>query len=64
MIANRNRNKLLTSKTFPSAGIELSKALTINFKPSSLEITLRGLKPLKTLKAFKEPIFWPGFKYS
>lgn len=64
MIANRKRNKLLTIRTLPRAGIELSSAETMSFRPSSLDMTRKGLKPLNTLSAFNELIFWPGFNYS
>ena len=41
-----------TSKTLDMDGIEAIRAMTTSFIPSSLEITLRGLKARNDLKAF------------
>lgn len=45
-----------TSKTFDMEGIEAIRAMTTNFIPSSLEITLSGLKARNDLKAFSNDI--------
>ena len=47
-------NRLETSITFARAGIELKIDSTTIFRPSFLEITLRGLRALIALNAFRD----------
>jgi len=52
MIENTKTNKEATSMTLIIDGSEAVKAITTSFIPSSLEMTLNGLKHLKALRAF------------
>ena len=62
MIAKIRRNRLLTIITFYIAERVAKRALIISFKFSNLLITLRGLKALNALRAFKAARLDPTFK--
>ena len=53
MIEKIKINSEHTRRTFDIEGIEARRAFTINFMPSSLEMTLRGLNALSALKALR-----------
>ena len=53
-IANIIMNSPDINITFTKAPSELNNAFTTNFSPSFLLITLRGLKALNALNAFKD----------
>ena len=54
MIAKIMMNSMQTINTFFIAGIEAKSAFTTSFKPSFLEIILRGRRALRALSDFRD----------
>ena len=54
MMENTNMKSEATSNTFVIDGNDAVRAITTSFIPSSFEITLKGRKALRALKAFKD----------